>query len=207
MSTATAPEQTASSTPAVEEPEDMELVDRARSGDTEAFGVLIDRYQDKIYGLTYHMSGSREEAEDLAQDAFVRAYKALDRFKGKSSFYTWLYRIAVNRTLNVLKKKKRRQSVSLDDMDQSVERDPAYMLISSKDSPVRGTSLNELQEKLNAALMTLSDKHRIVVVLHDIEGLPHDEIAEITKSSSGTVRSRLHYARKQLQAELSEFAP
>jgi RNA polymerase sigma-70 factor (ECF subfamily) len=81
---------------------DQELVDLARRGDAEAFGQLIDRYQQKIYNLTYHMTSNREEAEDLAQEAFLRSYKALDRFRGKSSFYTWLYRIAVNLTLNHL---------------------------------------------------------------------------------------------------------
>jgi len=193
---------------ATEEPlqTDVELVELARRGDTEAFGQLIDRYQQKIYNLTYHMTSNREEAEDLAQDAFLRAYKALDRFKGKSSFYTWLYRIATNRTLNHLKKRKKRWAYSLDDVDAGIERDPTLVELSAKQSPRRGASLAELQEKLNEALMTLSEKHRTVVVMHDIEGVPHDEIADVVGCSSGTIRSRLFYARQQLQAELSEYA-
>lgn len=188
-------------------PADHELVELAQKGDTEAFGILIDRYQERIFKLTYHMTGNREEAEDLAQDAFVRAFKALDRFKGKSSFYTWLYRISVNRTLNELKKLKKRRSLSFDDEDILLEKDPAIALISSKNSPFRGVTLNELQKKLNEALLTLSEKHRIVVVMHDINGIPHDEIAEVVGCSSGTVRSRLFYARQQLQAELAEYSP
>lgn len=190
----------------VEPVEDMVLVERARAGETEAFGELVDRYQEKIYRLTYHMTGNREEAEDLAQEALVRAYKALHRFKGKSSFYTWLYKIAVNRSLNHLKKRKRKRLYSLDDVDLAIERDEVFLEISARESPFRGAAINELQEKLNTALMTLSEKHRLVVVLHDIEGVPHDQIAKTLGCSSGTVRSRLHYARRQLQTQLSEYA-
>lgn len=185
---------------------DRELVSLAQRGDTEAFGQLVDRYQQKIYNLTYHMTSNREQAEDLTQEAFLRAYKALKRFRGQSSFYTWLYRIAVNLTLNHLKKRKKRLEHSLDDLDMGIERDPALLEMSAKASPRQGTYLTELQEKLNRALMGLSEKHRTVVVMHDIEGVPHDEIAATVGCSSGTIRSRLYYARQQLQAELSEYA-
>ncbi len=193
---------------AAEAAEIRALVDRARGHDLDAYNELVGRYQKKIYALVYNMTGNREDAEDLVQDVLVKAYRSLGYFKGDSSFYTWIYRIAVNRTINFLKKRKRGQNkVSLDDMDQAVERDPDYIALSSRESPVRDMKLSELQQKLNKALLTLSEKHRTVVVMHDIEGVPHEEIAKIVGCSAGTVRSRLFYARQQLQKELVEFAP
>ena len=187
--------------------DDLVLVKRAQRGDVSAYNELMARHQDKIYGLIYNMTGNRQDAEDLLQEVFLKGYKVLKRFKGKSSFYTWIYRIAINRTINFRKKRQRRAALSLHEMDGAVEADPAYIELSSKESPFRDASLSELQEKLNAALQTLSEKHRVVVVLHDIQGVPHEEIGNMLGCSSGTVRSRLFYARQQLQAELSEYAP
>jgi RNA polymerase sigma-70 factor, ECF subfamily len=198
------PAKEAESPPA---PDDRTLVARARQRDLEAYDELIRRYQGRIYGLVYNMTSNREDTEDLLQDIFVKAYHSLGRFRGSSSFYTWIYRIAVNRTINFLKKRKKRQALSLNDVDEGVERDPAYVELSARESPFRDATLSELQEKLNNALMTLSEKHRTVVILHDIQGIPHDEIARMTGCSQGTVRSRLFYARQRLQAELAEFAP
>lgn len=188
-------------------PDDRTLVEQARRKDAAAFDELVRRYHGKIYGLIYNMTSNKEDTEDLLQDVFVKAYSSLDRFRGTASFYTWVYRIAINHTINFLKKRKRGAAVSLNDVDQGVERDPAYVELSARESPVRDASLSELQEKLNKALQTLSEKHRTVVVLHDIQGVPHDEIARMTGCSEGTVRSRLFYARQRLQAELAEFAP
>ena len=186
---------------------DRELVAKASQGDLSAYDELVRRYQTRIYSLAYNMTSSKEDAGDMVQDVFVKAYSSLKNFRGTSSFYTWIYRIAINRTINFLKKRKRKQALSLNDVDEGVERDPAYVELSSRESPVRDASLSELQEKLNKALLTLSEKHRTVVVLHDIQGVPHDEIARITGCSEGTVRSRLFYARQMLQGELAEFAP
>ena len=183
------------------------LVGRASRGDLAAYDELVRRYQTRIYSLAYNMTSNKEDAEDMVQDVFVKAFSALKNFQGTSSFYTWIYRIAINRTINFLKKRKRKQALSLNDVDEGVERDPAYVELSARESPVRDASLAELQEKLNKALLTLSEKHRTVVVLHDIQGMPHDEIARMTGCSEGTVRSRLFYARQQLQGELAEFAP
>ena len=193
-----------------EEPDatpDKVLVARAKRNDIAAYEELVTRYQGKIYSLLYNMTSNKEDAEDLVQEVFVKAHKSLKKFRGQSSFYTWVYRIAVNRAINFLKKRKRKSAMSLDDVDLGVERDPAYVELTSKESPVRDMGILELQDKLNKALMTLSEKHRTVVVLHDIQGVPHDEIAEMMGCSSGTVRSRLFYARQHLQRELSEFAP
>lgn len=191
--------------PEVVDPSDHDLVARARARDMLAYDELIRRYQRKIYQLVYNMTSNREDAEDLTQDVFVKAYSALEHFKGDSSFYTWVYRIAVNRTINYLKKRKRNAALSLDDMDQAVERDPDYVELRSRESPVRDATLSELQKKLNEALQTLSEKHRTVVVLHDIQGIQHDEIGRMLGCSEGTVRSRLFYARQELQKQLTEF--
>ncbi len=193
--------------PALEPVPDQQLVARARRRDRAAFDELIHRYQGKIYSLVYNMTGNKEDTEDLVQDVFVKAYASLKYFLGQSSFYTWIYRIAINRSINFLKKRKRREAVSLNDVDEAVERDPAYVELSARESPFRDATLSELKERLNNALQTLSEKHRTVVVLHDIQGVPHDQIAKMTGCSEGTVRSRLFYARQRLQAELSEFAP
>lgn len=187
--------------------DDRDLVAKASQGDLAAYDELVRRYQTRIYSLAYNMTSSKEDAEDMVQDVFVKAFSSLKNFRGTSSFYTWIYRIAINRTINFVKKRKRRQAMSLDDVDGGIERDPAYVELSARESPVRDASLGELQEKLNKAILTLSEKHRTVVVLHDIQGLPHDEIARMTGCSEGTVRSRLFYARQQLQGELAEFAP
>lgn len=189
------------------QPDDRTLVAAAGKGDLSAYDELVRRYQTRIYSLAYNMTSSKEDAEDMVQDVFVKAYSSLKNFRGTSSFYTWIYRIAINRTINFLKRRKRKQALSLNDVDEGVERDPAYMELSARESPFRDTSLSELQEKLNKALLTLSEKHRTVVVLHDIQGLPHEEIARMTGCSEGTVRSRLFYARQMLQGELAEFAP
>jgi RNA polymerase sigma-70 factor (ECF subfamily) len=153
------------------------------------------------------MTSNREDTEDLLQEVFAKAHGSLHRFQGKSSFYTWIYRIAINRTINYLKRRRKRQTLSLDGIDGAVERDRVYLELSSRESPVRDVRLTELQEKLNKALQTLSEKHRTVVVMHDIQGIPHQEIAAMLGVSEGTLRSRLFYARQQLQSELSEFAP
>ncbi len=187
------------------EQDDRELVKMAQDGDIPAYDELMRRHQSKIYGLIYNMTSNQQDAEDLVQEVFLKGFKVLKRFQGKSSFYTWIYRIAVNRTINFVKQRKNRSAWSLNDLDASIENDPAYVDLSSRDSPFRDATITELQEKLNAALQTLSEKHRAVVVLHDIQGVPHEEIGKMMGCSSGTVRSRLFYARQQLQAELSEY--
>ena len=186
-------------------PADGELVLKAQQGDLHAFDELVERYHGKIYGLTYNMTSNREDAEDLTQEVFVKAFEALPRFKGKSSFYTWLYRIAVNKTINYRKKRNRKRALSLDQFDQEIKLDDAYHDLTAKGSPLRNISLSELQKKLNEALQNLSEKHRTVVVMHDMQGIPHEEISKVVGASVGTVRSRLFYARRQMQSELSEF--
>lgn len=200
------PATTVPAAPPVDESGDRELVRLAQSGDANAFDELVVRYQERIYALVYHMTSNHEDAGDLAQEAFVKAWKALRNFKGDSSFYTWVYRIAVNHTLNHLKTRRARtQHLSLNDLDFNAEHDPDLVQLISHKNPRRDINLRELGERLNAAMQKLSEEHRTVVTLHDIQGMPHDEIARILECNPGTVRSRLFYARQQLQAWLADF--
>jgi RNA polymerase sigma-70 factor (ECF subfamily) len=186
-------------------PDEAVLVKRARQGDLGAYDELVRRYQERIYATVYHMTANHEDANDLAQEAFIKGYQALKSFKGGSSFYTWVYRIAVNKTINFLKQRKNRSHMSLDDLDFNAEHDPDLVALISEKTPRREINLAELHEKLNSAMQKLSEPHRLVVTLHDVQGLSHEEIAEIMDCNIGTVRSRLFYARQQLQAYLSDY--
>src|SRR5437016_1057792 len=185
--------------------EESVLVARARKGDLAAYDDLVRRYQERIYATIYHMTSNHEDANDLAQEAFIKGYQALKSFKGGSSFYTWVYRIAVNKTINFLKQRKNRAHMSLDDLDFNAEHDPDLVALISEKTPRRDIGLAELQEKLNAAMQKLSEPHRLVVTLHEVQGLSQEEIAKIMNCNIGTVRSRLFYARQQLQAYLSDY--
>lgn len=184
---------------------ESDLVRRARNGDLPAYDELVKRYQQRIYATIYHMTSNHEDANDLAQDSFIKAFSALKSFKGGSTFYTWLYRIAVNKTINFLKQRKNKYHLSLNDLDFNAENDPDLVALVSHKTPHRDAGLSELQKKLNEALLRLSEPHRMVVVLHDVQGQSHDEIAEIMGCNIGTVRSRLFYARQQLQGYLTEY--
>ncbi len=184
---------------------DLDLVQRAREGDTKAFDDLVEKYTPKLYGLVYHMTSNHEDTNDILQDVFAKAYRALKRFKGKSAFYTWIYSIATNMTLNFLKKRNRRRGMSLDDVDLAIQNDKDFIEATSKSDPVREANISELQERLNMAMQELSNDHRAVVTMFDIQGMPHAEISKILGVSEGTVRSRLFYAHRQLQTYLEEF--
>jgi RNA polymerase sigma-70 factor (ECF subfamily) len=184
---------------------ELRLVDQARSGDLAAYDELVQRYQERIYATIYHMTSNHEDANDLAQETFIKAFQALKSFKGGSSFYTWIYRIAVNKTINFLKQRKNRQGMSLNDLDFNAEHDPDLVALISHQTPRRDVALAELQKKLNEAMGKLSEDHRLVVTLHDVQGVPHEEIAQIMDCNVGTVRSRLFYARQQLQGYLSDY--
>lgn len=185
--------------------DEMALVRRAQHGELSAYDELVQRYQERIYATIYHMTSNHEDANDLAQETFIKAFQALKSFKGGSSFYTWVYRIAVNKTINFLKQRKNRAQMSLNDVDFNAEHDPDLVALISEKTPRREAGIAELQEKLNEAMQKLSEHHRLVVTLHDVQGLSHEEIAKIMDCNIGTVRSRLFYARQQLQAYLTEY--
>ena len=185
--------------------EDQPLVARTQAGDAAAFDDLVVKYTPRLYGLVYNMTSNHEDTNDLLQDVFAKAYKSIRGFRGKSSFYTWIHSIAVNMTLNFLKKRGRRYNLSLDDMDASVQNDKEFLELTATSSPVREADLGELQKRLNEAMMKLSEEHRAVVTMFHIQGMPHAEISKILRVSEGTVRSRLFYANRQLQNYLEEF--
>jgi RNA polymerase sigma-70 factor (ECF subfamily) len=185
--------------------DDRELVKRTQAGDYSAFDILVQKYQERVYSTLYHMTSNHEDANDLTQEAFIKAHKAIHSFKGDSSFFTWIYRIAVNRTINFLKTRKNKIHLSLNDLDFNAEHDPEIVAFVSEKTPRRDLGLSELQEKLNEAMQKLSDVHRLVVTLHDVQGLSHEEISKIMDCNTGTVRSRLFYARQQLQGHLADY--
>jgi RNA polymerase sigma factor (sigma-70 family) len=185
--------------------EDQQLVARTQAGESAAFDQLVVKYTPRLYGLVYNMTSNHEDTNDLLQDVFAKAYKAIRGFRGKSSFYTWIHSIAVNMTLNFLKKRGRRYHLSLDDVDASIQNDKEFLELTATSSPVREADLSELQRRLNEAMMKLSDEHRAVVTMFHIQGMPHAEISKILSVSEGTVRSRLFYANRQLQNYLDEF--
>lgn len=185
--------------------EDAVLVERARGGEAAAFEDLVVKYSPRLYGMVYHMTSNKEDTHDLLQEVFSKAYRSLPKFKGRSSFYTWIYAIATNMTFNFLKKRKRRATWSLDHLDSGIQHDEAMIDLAHASNPRRQSDVNELQKKLNEAMQALSEDHRAVVAMYDIQGIPHAEISRILKVSEGTVRSRLFYAHKQLQGHLAEF--
>ena len=199
------PTLVADAPPAPPAADDRLLVKRAQAGDYSAFDALVQKYQERVYGAVYHMTSNHEDANDLVQEAFIKAHKALPSFKGDSSFFTWIYRIAINKTINFLKTRKNRIHLSLNDLDFNTEHDPDILALISENTPRRDASLSELQEKLNEAMQKLSDVHRLVVTLHDVQGMSHEEISKVMDCNTGTVRSRLFYARQQLQGFLADY--
>lgn len=185
---------------------DWVVVQRVQSGDVAAFDSLILKYRERLYAVIYNMIGNRDDAADLTQDAFIKAFQSIKRFSGESAFFTWLYRIGVNAALGHLRKHRLRQFFSLDKVDE--DNQPAAEVIAALTVDLtadRDTYVKELQEKLNEALQKLSIKHRTVVTLFEIDGMSHQQIAEVMNCSVGTVRSRLHYAKQLLQAELQPY--
>jgi RNA polymerase sigma-70 factor (ECF subfamily) len=200
-----AAEDVAPAVPETSTNEDLQWVAQAQAGDSKAFDALIVKYSPRLYGLVYHMTSNHEDTNDLLQDVFAKAYRSIGGFRGKSSFYTWIHSIAVNMTINFLKKRGKRFHMSLDDVDRRIEDDKEFIELTATSTPVREANLSELQQRLNEAMMKLSHDHRAVVTMFDIQAMPHAEIAKILGISEGTVRSRLFYAHRQLQTYLEEF--
>jgi len=178
--------------------DDKSLIDACRLGNSEAFGVLVTRYQDRLYPTIFRLTGCADEARDLLQDAFLRAFEKLDRFQGESSFYTWIYRIAVNLALSgrrrrrpIIRLGREPGEVAIDPPSDSAESDPS--------APLQRAERDRLiQDALNA----LAPDHRAVVVLKEFDGLQYEEIGAMLDIPIGTVRSRLHRARCELRERL-----
>ena len=186
--------------------EDLRWLSKFKEGNRRAFDFFVRKYQRRLFGVIYNMTGNKEDAADLLQDVFVKAFKGLQDFKGDSQVYTWLYRITTNTTLTFLQKRKQNTSMSLENFSPEDEDIPEFLLKDPKS--VKGDKeilLKELQEKLNESLQKLSITHRTVIVLFEIEGMNHAEIGKILGCSEGTVRSRLHYAKEQLKQLLKDY--
>ncbi len=184
---------------------DLRLVEKVRDGDLASFDELVRKYRERIYGTVYHLTSNREDAADLTQESFIKAFQSIGKFRGQANFYTWLYRIAVNTTLSALRKRRLRRFFSFDEMDENASPELMNELATRSDGTEKPVLLRELQEKLNEALQKLSPKHRIVTVLFEIENLSHEEISDILGVSVGTVRSRLHYAKQHLRTYLLPY--
>lgn len=186
---------------------DEELIERTLDGKTRAFDELIRRHSRKLTGTLVKMLNSEADAYDVAQEAFLKAFHSLRYFKGDSSFYTWLYSIALNQGRNHLRKRKREQKgFSIDDAENGdpLEKNDELADRGMISDPVRNAQNSDLRKKLAYAISQLSPAHQEVVNLCDIQGLSYPEIAKIINISEGTLRSRLHYAHKQLQGLLAD---
>ena len=184
---------------------DFVVVKKVQEGDVSAFDKLILKYRARIFGVVYNLTANREDASDLTQEAFIKAFQSINRFQGQSSFFTWLYKITVNTTLSHLRKNRLRTFFSLEKMQDEGGTAQFVDQLTDKNGVERDSYLRELQEKLNESLQKLSIKHRTVITLFEIDGLSHTEIAQIVGCSEGTVRSRLHYAKQFLQGELNKY--
>lgn len=187
-----------------EQIEDLSLVQRCQAGDRDAFSELVTRYRTRVYALVYNMVQNEQDAWDLSQDAFLKAWRSISRFRGQSGFYTWIYRIATNITIDWLRKKHIEAGVEFDDQI-APKADPTSNLVPrGEPSPSQKMRGDELRARIDDALSKLSPEHRAVVVLKEIDGLQYAEIAQVLDCSLGTVMSRLFYARKKLQTLLRD---
>src|SRR5213082_3942071 len=188
-------------TPAQADVSELELVRRCQAGETEAFDQLVTRYRTRVFGMIYNMVHNEQDAWDRAQDGFVKACKSIDRFRGKSSFYTWLYRIVMNVTIDWLRKKQvKGGGTEFDDNVQLREIDPASKTVPRAEPlPHQRLERVEVRTRIDQAIAQLSPEHRAVILMKETEDMQYHEIAEALGCSIGTVMSRLFYARKKLQ--------
>ncbi len=189
--------------------DDLTLVQRVKSGDQRAFKTLVERYQKKVFAVAFGMLKDREEARDVAQEAFVKVFKYLDHFKGDSSFYTWLYRITVNICIDVMRRKGGRASEHVE-FDETIATDTAEANIGALGSrlgtnPQKAALRQEMSEKIQAAVAEVPEKHREIWLLREVEGMSYEDISRTLDIPKGTVMSRLFHARLKLQKLLNDY--
>ncbi len=189
--------------------DDRELVDAARAGDRGAFRILFERYQRRAYALAYGVVRNADDALDIVQDAFIKAHRYLDKFEGSSSFYTWLYRIVMNLSIDHIRKNKRSKSVEFSDLtvkedDARVGEDDLIPRILGG-NPGRALMDKQIRARIEEALSELSDNHRAVLVMRELEGLSYEEMAQVMSCSKGTIMSRLFHARRNMQKRLIDL--
>ncbi|MHC4392104.1 MAG: RNA polymerase sigma factor [Planctomycetota bacterium] len=187
---------------AAERAEDRRLVEATLGGDNGAFEVLFTRYREKVYGVVYGYVRNRDDALDIVQDAFVKAFQRLSTFRLEAKFYTWITQIAINLSIDHTRRRKRRKVIELQE-----HHEPDKTLASSTPPRAPGAGMldDEFRERYEEALAKLSEKHQAVFVMHAIKGTSYKEIADVLGISIGTVMSRLHYARKNLQKHLADY--
>ena len=185
--------------------DESQLVTQSREGDTTAFNELVRRYEGKIFRLAQHVTQNKEDAEDVLQETFLKAYEHLDQFKGDSKFYTWIVRIAVNQALMKLRRRKTDKSVSLDETIDTGEDTVTREIAAWDEDPEQRFSREELGSILDSAVQSLEPLYRSVFVLRDIEELSTEETAEALGLSIPAVKSRLLRARLQLRERLTRF--
>lgn len=188
--------------------DDLELVEAAQAGDREAFRELVEKYQRKVYSICYGMLKNPDDALDVSQDAFIKVFRYLAKFNKQSSFYTWLYRITVNACIDHIRKNSKKKSVEYDDRisrDGAVAGDEHIMPSKLGLNPDKVYGRKELRDKMQDALETLSEKHRTILILREVEQLSYEEIAEVLNVSKGTVMSRLFHARRYFQEAIAEY--
>jgi len=178
--------------------EDKKLVEQALAGKTESFEQLVRKYQDRLYNTLVHITGSTHEAEEVAQDAMMQAHAKLDSFRGHSSFYTWLYRIAFN--MSISRQRKKRPRVSLNQIQENAGIDP----IDAAERPDAAIERSERAHQVHVALSKLSEEYRTVLVLREIEECDYSTICDMLDIPIGTVRSRLSRARTTLRDHLRQ---
>jgi RNA polymerase sigma-70 factor (ECF subfamily) len=189
--------------------EDAALVNRTRNGDMQAFGSLVAKYQDRVFNLVYRMTHRREDAEELAQEAFLKALEKISQFRGHSQFYTWLFRIAANLVISHRRRGGRIRFQSLSGADELGDSQAEVLTAKAAErrnpNPRTAAMANETQARVMQALEELDDEMRIVVILRDMEGMDYTQIAEVLGVPAGTVKSRLHRARTVLRETLVDL--
>jgi RNA polymerase sigma-70 factor (ECF subfamily) len=185
---------------------ELDLVKQCQTGNTEAFDQLVTRYRTRVFAMIYNMVHNEQDAWDLAQDSFVKAWKSIRRFRGRSSFYTWIYRIVMNVTIDWLRKKQvKGAGAEFNDAIQLKEIEPASRTLPKADPlPHERMEQSEIRARIDNAIAQLSPEHRAVILMKEIEEMQYHEIAEALGCSIGTVMSRLFYARKKLQNLLKD---
>jgi len=183
---------------------EQQLIERAKNGDTKAFEELMKRTQTNIYNLGLRLLGNKEDAADLMQETYIKAYENLDRFEGRSSFSTWLYRIATNNALMKLRKEKNKK-VSIDELKKFGDKSYKIEISDWSENPSSYFKSAELKEVLQKAIDSLPPKYKSVFILHDVEGLPLAEVARILSLSVPAVKTRVHRSRMYLREKISEY--
>jgi RNA polymerase sigma-70 factor (ECF subfamily) len=190
--------------------EDLALVTAVKGGDKRAFKVLMQRYQRKVYAVAYGFLRNQEDALDVVQESFIKVHRYIGKFEGNSSFYTWLYRIVMNLSIDHIRKHKRTRHVDFDDsidhgQDEGALGEDSLMPRMLGQNPGKSLVRKEIREQIGKALEELSENHRAVLVMRELEGMSYEEMAQAMQCSKGTIMSRLFHARRNMQKRLLEY--